>query len=120
MRFVVEKPTDDNGRKMNIRIRSNRMNIIPYNNALSCSAEKSTNLYTKIFKPKYAKVKVSNFKSNELIRFSLGNNSYIADRDFRIDSCSYETITNGTKFQMIFEDGTKQVGILKFHKKRGF
>jgi len=110
MRFVVEKPTDDNGRKINIRIRSNRMNIIPYNNALSCSAEKSTNLYTKIFKPKYAKVKVSNFKSNELIRFSLGNNSYIADRDFRIDSCSYETITNGTKFQMIFEDGTKASG----------
>ena len=115
MKFIIDRPRDEMGKKFSITPRNKRLHIVPYENALQCSAEKNSKVHQRLFSKKSMSVKAFNFRSDDLVSFSIGSHQYTANKDFKLKDVDYEIIVNGTDIQVVFDNGTKASGHIEIY-----
>lgn len=109
--FVVEKPKDDEGLHVSVKPRSTSLKIVPYEDAISCSAKKNSTIKDWLFKPKGMSIVAYNFSSEEIRSFSTGGHTYTEKNgEFTCKGVDNEIIFNGTSFEFTFQNGTKGSG----------
>ena len=109
--FVVEKPKDDEGLHVSVKHSSTSMKIVPYEDAISCSAKKNSTVKDWLFKPKGMSIIAYNFSSEEIRSFSTGGHTYTEKNgEFKCNGVENEVIFNGSSFEFTFLNGTKGSG----------